>query len=351
MYLLKKIKKTNNRKQIYFCGIKIFSYKRKSKSKHCNFQNTVYGKVYYPYYNSSFPPSSIEPEIYNKEGKLMRTFFLRDFHMAADKTQESKYFIWDKFNIGLKTHFYTHQAMLETMGKPTHKYGWLIESEGIVPNDYKLLRKNPNLASEFNKIFTYSEDLLDKLPNAELLISCANIWYGNIEGDTARLNSEQYKNKEKMCSMMCSEKLLTKMHYVRHNIATQALSLGVDVYGKFNGGMFIPYKSKSLEKYRYQIVVENDISPYYFTEKILDCFASQTVPIYLGATKIDKFFNPDGIIFIKQEDVNNIEKYLKQISVSDYESRIPALIEIYEKSLIYCLTQDLIYEKIKEDLK
>ena len=46
------------------------------------------------------------------------------------------------------------------------------------------------------------------------------------------------------------------------------------------------------------LIIENDITPYFFTEKITNCFISQTIPVYLGATQIHKFFNTDGIITI-----------------------------------------------------
>ena len=54
-----------------------------------------------------------------------------------------------------------------------------------------------------------------------------------------------------------------------------------------------------LEHYRYSIIIENDIDELWYTEKILNCFATKTIPIYLGATKIGERFNSDGIIAVK----------------------------------------------------
>ena len=86
------------------------------------------------------------------------------------------------------------------------------------------------------------------------------------------------------------------------------------------------------------------ITPYFFTEKITNCFAAMTVPIYLGATKIHEFFNVDGIIQIALQDVDNIEKIIAQCSVYDYEQRLPAIKDNYEKALRFRNINNYLYE-------
>ena len=85
------------------------------------------------------------------------------------------------------------------------------------------------------------------------------------------------------------------------------------------------------EFYRYSVVIENQTSEFYFSEKILDCFAAETIPIYLGATQIDKFFNPEGIIKITVEDCNHIEEVLQKCTPEEYEKRLPAVIENFQR--------------------
>lgn len=46
----------------------------------------------------------------------------------------------------------------------------------------------------------------------------------------------------------------------------------------------------------FNICIENSRHENYFTEKIKDCFATRTVPIYVGCPNIGKFFNIEGII-------------------------------------------------------
>ena len=305
-----------------------------------------YGKIYMPYYpNEKF--SCELPQIYNSEGRKMELFFLRDrIGSHCSYSDSSKYFLWDRFNIGLDVHFYTHGTILETMGKPKQKYGIFVESESIIPNEYALFKTHKGIEKDFDAIFTYSEDLLSSLDNAVFFPACSSMWYGkeyyNGVKDSTKLNSEVYKSKNKNISMVCSAKKMTEMHKIRHKIANEALKAGVDVFGGFNNGIMFDYKSRTLKDYRFQIVVENDIKPYYFTEKIIDCFAAMTIPIYIGATKIDEFFNSDGIIKISKDE--NIEKIVQRCTEQEYNNRINAVIDNYNRCLKYQNLDNLLYE-------
>jgi hypothetical protein len=44
-------------------------------------------------------------------------------------------------------------------------------------------------------------------------------------------------------------------------------------------------------------VIESCQEPGYFTEKIIDCFLTGTIPIYWGDPNIRDIFNPGGILF------------------------------------------------------
>jgi len=304
------------------------------------------GKIYNPIYNPNLALELDRPKIYNQFGKEMDTWFIRDFHSAhCPHRITSKYFLWDRFDIGLETHFYTHEAMLQTMGTPKRRYGLFVESESIVPSSYSIFKNRPTLHKDFDAIFTYSEDHLNTISNAKLFVSCATVWYGNEKGSNVTLSPNQYKEKTKNISMICSNKVMTYFHSVRHRFAFNSLQSGkVDIFGTFNGGAYLEFKSDSLRDYRFQIVVENDISAYYFTEKILDCFVSMTVPIYLGATRISDFFNSEGIIFISEKDSDNINKIVGRCDEKLYEDMLPAIIDNYNKALRYLNVYDRLYE-------
>ncbi len=303
-----------------------------------------YGKIYLPIYNLKYEISSEEPVIYNRDGEAMRTFFIRDLHMAHNPYYSSKYFAWDRYNFALKTHFYTHNAMLETMGSPDYRYGWLLESEAIVPDDYNVFKKYKTLNKEFNSIFTYSDRILDTVDNAKFFPGCAETWYGKPIGG-GKMSEDAYNRKTKNISIVSSDKVSCELHKYRIDLARKYKNdSSVDTFGTFDGGLPIKI-GESLQDYRYSIVIENFISSYFFTERITNCFAAQTIPIYIGAAKIDDFFNTDGIIQIHPKDFSNIDKIIKQCCQEDYEQRIPAVKENYRRVQKYVNVLDYLYEE------
>lgn len=163
-----------------------------------------YSKIYFPIYNSSHILHPEEPQIFNKEGFAMRSFFLRDAQWAHyPNYMHSRYFIWDRFNIGLNTHFYTHNTMLQTMGRPSKRFGVLWESEAIVPEDYKIFKRHKTLSEDFELVFTFSERLLDSLSNARFYPGCSSSWYGSTMGG-GTLSESGHQHKTKSISILSS---------------------------------------------------------------------------------------------------------------------------------------------------
>ncbi len=298
---------------------------------------------YYPIYNMHAPISSKVPLIYNKNGERMDMFFIRDFHMAHNPNGNAgKYFIWDRYNFGLKTHFYSHQAMNETMGQPVEKYGILLESRSLVPRDYEIFKMNKGLEREFKYIFSFDDRILNEVENARFLPTAAAIWFGTDKSGGV-LDDSLYKKKNKNISIVSSNKQSCDLHRFRIELAKYCGENKLaDTFGTFAGGSLCGIE-ESLTDYRFSIAIENDISDYFFTEKITNCFASQTIPIYLGARKIDDFFNPDGIIKLKYSDLQDVEKVLRTCDEKEYERRLPAILDNYERAKQYLNIDDYLY--------
>jgi hypothetical protein len=313
-------------------------------------KHSKYGTIYLPTYNKSATQSNLEHNVFNAEGQPLKTFFLRDAVFSHSASSGGKYFMWDRYNFGLDVHFYTHNCMLEIMGEPKKRYGWLIEAESIVPADYQIFKRNKGLEKEFDLIFTHSEMILDSCDNARFYPACAGFWYGTPQGG-GQLSSLAYQNKTKNISIVSSDKTMCKLHDLRIAFAKKCKQYGLaDTFGNFDGGPMVPI-SESLANYRYSFAIENYISSYWFTEKVTNCFASMTIPIYLGASKIHEFFNPDGIIQIKPEDYDNIEQILNQCTEEEYLNRLEAVKDNYNRVMQFNALNDYMYEKyLKEDL-
>lgn len=307
-----------------------------------------YGRIYQPIYNMHAPISGHQegmPDIYNRAGQRMEMFFVRDLHSAHFPYgyPAPTRFLWDRFNIALDTHFYSHGAMLERMGSPSRRFGMLVESESIVPEDYSLFERNKGLESEFDAVFTYSARILDSLDNARFFPACASPWYGTSFGG-GTLDEQLCERKTKNVSMISSAKDMCRLHHFRVETARRCRREKLaDAFGTFDGGEPMEFLDHCFTPYRYVIVVENDLSPYYFTEKVTNCFAAMCVPIYLGASRLGDIFNEDGIIRLSPDD--DIKKVLSQCSESDYLSRIEAIRDNYRRVLKFVNIWDWLYDR------
>ena len=141
--------------------------------------------------------------------------------------------------------------------------------------------------------------------------------------------------------MIYSNKNQMEGHQLRHQIANKYDN--IDLFGRGTPNP-LDYKEDSLVDYRYSIVVENSKTDNYFTEKLIDCLAVGTIPIYWGCPNLDNYFNLDGIItFNTLDELNNI---LPTLDDELYNSKIDTIKQNLEKSKEYNVTEDWIYKNI-----
>jgi hypothetical protein len=308
----------------------------------CKLNHKFYGKVRLPFYEMYHPLTSSYPEIYNKNGEKIELFFLRNDATAFGIYSGSSYFQWDRYNFGLNTHFYSDNLMLNILGKPVRKYGMIIESEVIVPQYYALFEKHKGLEKDFDLIFTHSARLLDSLSNARFVPWMSSISYTPpFSIGTESVHGEGlYKTKG--ISIISSLRTKSELNKYRLALALECKEKNLaDTFGTFDGGPYVSY-ADTLTDYRFAIAIENDIKPYWFTERITSCFAAKTIPIYLGASAIDKFFNADGIITFTQND--DIGDVLKKCTPALYEERLPAILDNFNRVKNYNV-YDYMYKK------
>ncbi len=312
-------------------------FKKRTYGHSVSAHHAKYGKVYYPNYNLDVEICNGDSNLYNEFGEKLEVFFIRDSMFAHSPYRQSRYFMWDRYNFALKTHFYSHKHILETMGKPDRKYALMMESEAIQRSAHDLFFKHKCLHKDFDLIFTHSARILDHFENARFVPFCSSVWCRN------EVEDNFYTRKTKDVSILSSDKLMCPLHKFRYDLAYKCKNEKLaDTYGTFDGGPLVPISS-TLKDYRYSICIENEVQPYFFTERLLSALAFQTIPIYLGATEIDKFFNPDGIIKITTKD--DIKDVLKQCTQEEYERRLPAILENYQKAMEYGSPIDYMYEK------
>ncbi len=279
------------------------------------------------------------PKIYNAEGGLLETYFIKNRHSRhAPFGHEGKYFFWDRYNYGLDTHFYGPESMTKTLGNPQVKYGMLTESRTIVPQDYEVFHRHKGLEKEFKYIFTYDDKILNEIENARFYPIAAGIWNRDMR-ETA------YETKDRDLSILSSDKTMCELHRFRLELARMCKREGLaDTYGRFDGGAYVKSVDETLDRYRFALIIENDISDYYFSERLTSCFAAQTIPVYLGARKIASFFDTDGMILLDKPDLDEVRCKIRECTRENYETRLPAVLANYERVREYVNMQDYLYE-------
>ena len=185
------------------------------------------------------------------------------------------------------------------------KIALLIEPPAIRPHAYDYIKSH---YSEFNHILTHNEELLNTLPNAKLC------FFG---GGWIHPNLWKIYSKTENTSIVVSHKSTTEGHRLRHQVLSK--NWPIKNFGYMNP---VDRNFLALRDFRFNIAIENSQVDLYFTEKILDCFSTGTIPIYWGCPSINTYFDKEGIITFN--------------SIEELEQIIPTLTpELYESKLIH----------------
>jgi len=210
-----------------------------------------------------------------------------------------------------------------------------------------LYRDVQEVISEFQIFFTHEKQFLQNYSNTRW-IPGNGIWIGHSYGGGVT----GLCNKDRLLSFITSDKQTTTLQQLRVLLARKLGELSnyeIDIYLRpAHAFEYIPI-SQCLGRYHFSLIVENTISPWYFTEKLLNCFAVGTIPIYLGATEIEEFFNPQGIIkFMSMGEF--IDKTLPSLSPDLYKSKIDGVVDNLERSLKMSSIEKVISETIMQEL-
>ena len=194
---------------------------------------------------------------------------------------------------------------------------------------------------KFTKILGWHESL-HLLPNFEFF-PLTEISQWNLLPEKLDINKFKIYNKTKQISFISSNKNICPGHQLRLECVNEVknLELDVDIFGR--GINPISSKLEGLKNYYYSIAMENEQLPFYFTEKIIDCFLSGTIPIYYGCSNIEKYFNPKGII-----SFNNKKELIDILNNLDYEfynNNIEAIKENYNIAQNIWMDNDRMFNK------
>ena len=192
------------------------------------------------------------------------------------------------------------------------RVAWLLEPTGIDPGIYDWILNNYH---KFDNVLTFDRTIISQIDNG-LFQPYGTFWV-----------EKKSPIKSSTVSMIASYKKEAIGHKIRHSIYNHFRDR-IDIFGSITGH-HLADKATGLNNFRFSFAIENCKQDGYFTEKILDCFATKTIPIYWGTRSIGEFFNTDGIIFI--DDFKSIESVINYLSEDVYNSKLDAIEENFNK--------------------
>lgn len=137
-------------------------------------------------------------------------------------------------------------------------------------------------------------------------------------------------DKTKLLSVITSNKAFTRGHLDRIKFVEKLKAHFGDQIDIFGRG-FRPFEDKwdVLRPYKYHIAIENSSEPYYWTEKISDCYLTGTFPIYHGCTNLADYFSRSSFEPIDIRQPESAIKTIKDvISGGRYEQSLSVLEEM-----------------------
>jgi len=228
----------------------------------------------------------------------------------------------------------TIQTDLPRTLEAKNKIGWLMETREINPARYDNFESYQN---NFDFIMTHDKQLLEEYPDKTKFIPFGGSWIKDY-------NFKMFP-KTKNVSMIYSNKNFMPGHKIRHQIVNVVKN--IDLFGRGSNHP-IEYKEDALKDYRFSIVVENSKTDNYFTEKLIDCFAVGTIPIYWGCPNIDKFFNTQGMLLF--DTLEELQDIISSLSADKYELMKQAANQNLLLSKNYNVIEDWMYTNILKDI-
>tara|TARA_R110000868_G_scaffold160292_1_gene389727 strand:- start:10 stop:765 length:756 start_codon:yes stop_codon:yes gene_type:complete len=217
---------------------------------------------------------------------------------------------------------------------PTADFKVLVQIEP--PTILDVLNPIIDNQNNFDLILAWHPNILSSCSNSELF-PFGSCWIDE--------SDRQVHEKSKLVSIISSHKKQTVGHNLRHQVINEKL-IPMDVFGR--GYQSIDNKVTGLKNYMFSLIIENDTTDNWFTEKLIDCLVNGTVPVYWGCRNIDNYFNMGG--FIRFDTIEEFNTITPTLNKETYTKMLPFINENFNLSLKYVDFWSRIESTIKNKL-
>jgi len=216
----------------------------------------------------------------------------------------------------------------------------------IIQDLVSYVRKN---ASRFHTIMTYDHDLLSHCPNTRFYIA-AQTWISQEYYQKIDVSLKEYKIStlagSKCINQSAGHLFRQAIHYHQQELSRFPLtffrsSVQQPPLPDLGNNPFLVSNTSTNAKeslfhtFQFAIVIENTTQRNYFSEKLIDCLITKTIPIYYGGVNIHQFFNTTGWIILPTTSVEELSSHLETLDPHYYSSYQEIIEQNYEKAVAY----------------
>ena len=214
------------------------------------------------------------------------------------------------------------------------KVYWQIEGKGVIQRNEDNISFPITHKDQFNLILASDTEILNNCDNA-ILFPFGDCWVPTEE--------QKIHNKTKSLSIIVSDKKWLPGHQLRHQVMS-SIGEKMDIFGRCCN--YIENKGDALRDYKFNICIENLQNTNWFTEKLIDCLRTGTVPIYWGCPNIGDYFNTKGFFIVNSfEEIVNV---VNNLNDEDYISRLEHIKENFDLSNKYSRN---IYKRVDDEIQ
>lgn len=234
---------------------------------------------------------------------------------------------------------------IDSASSDSIKVLFILEPEEILP----LTQKTIQNYDKFDYILTHNKEILENCPNAHLF-EFASTWIKNYT----------FPEKKFEVSTIVGGKTLAPGHFLRQKLWYKENKITIPKKFFLSGNM-----SGSLQNYnnnpilgssksplfdsQFHIVIENTKRDYWFTEKLIDCIQTKSVPIYWGCPSIGNYFNLKGMFIV--DSIDEIISICNKLTSETYNEMYEFIEDNYKKSNEFTDIANRLKNKIEKLIK
>jgi len=199
---------------------------------------------------------------------------------------------------------------------------------------------------KYDMILTFDDEVLKACPNARLCLPVCTWIHPEVYNSI-----DTQRKKIRISSITGSKNMGAPGHSLRQLFYMNQLSLPSHfTWFRSSAGSLLPEIQTNLVvgkdlhskdilflDYQFSLVIENSRQKNYFSEKLIDCLITKTIPVYWGCPNISDWFDTRGWIILESESL--VELRQKTQVMPNYNDYLDSIESNYQKAKAEFISQ------------